>query len=322
MDRRRFLAAGAAGVAGLAGCLDDVDAGNGDGPTRTLQLVLSSEPTTLRSGYVVDLAETDRPADEDAFRATLDGERVTSQHRRPFGARPEDPVYTRHEGTYYRLGAVVVDEAAVTRSVLRLSAVGDVDDADVPAATAADDLPERDRTAVHVGHMAARARGNEGGVPWGLVQRGGYVYRDAAAVEASRLLADDGPSHVSYRGTVYAVEVSRERFHEPVYRATADPVAETPERMEAILRAQFVTARLSRDALPDDARAIIRDARDGYEETHPYSEAYRTVLRGLHARAYLDGNVEKDAYVEDPGTGVVLYDGMYYDYRIRFVRRG
>lgn len=38
----------------------------------------------------------------------------------------------------------------------------------------------------------------------GLVQRGGYVYRRAEAIEASRLLATDGPEYVSYRDTRYA----------------------------------------------------------------------------------------------------------------------
>jgi hypothetical protein len=168
--------------------------------------------------------------------------------------------------------------------------------------------------------MAARARGNEGGVPWGLVRRGGYVYRDADAAAESRLLGDDAPSHVGYRDTVYDVEVGREPFHEAVYRPTAEPVAETPARMEAILRATFVDARLSGESLSRAARSVLRDARgDDYEERHPYSEAYRTVLTSLHARAYLDGNIETDAYVDEPGQGVVMYDEEYYDYRLRFV---
>ena len=320
MKRRRFLAASVAGAVGLAGCLDGgPDGVLGDDPPRTLQLDVSSAPTPLRSKYVVDLAETERPDDEGAFAATLAGERITRRGRRPFGSRPDDPVYTRHEGTYYRLGSVIVDEVTVTRPVLRLSAAAETDDADAPEALDADELDERDRTVVHVAHMGARARGNVGGVPWGLVERGGYVYRDAAAVEASRLVGADAPSHVSYRGTVYAVSVRRERFHDPVYRATVEPVAATPERMETILRATFVDARLSGDDLSGQARAILRDAREGYGETHPYSEAYRSVLTGLHARAYLDGNVEKDAYVTDPGVGMVLYDGAYYRYRLRFV---
>ena len=322
MDRRRFLVAGtAAGLAGLAGCLDA--AGDGDDSGRILRLRLSRTSTPLRSEYVVDFATTERPDDADAFAAALDGEAYTTQYRRPFGARPDDPVYTRHEGTYYRLGSVVVDEAAVTSPVLRLSRVADADDPDAPDAVAATDLAERDRGVVHVAHMAARARGNEGGMPVGLVDRGGYVYRDAERAEASRLVGTDAPTHVAYRDAVYAVEVDRERFHEPVYRATAEPVAETPEHMEAILRARFVTARLSGRDLPDEARSILQEAQgEGYGETHPYSEAYRRVLTGLHARAYLDGNVEKDAHVDDPGSGVVLDDGVYYDYRLRFLDGG
>ena len=117
--------------------------------------------------------------------------------------------------------------------------------------------------------------------------------------------------------------MSRERFYEPIYRATAEPVAESPERVEAILRAQFVDVRLDGDDLSGEARSLLRDAMgEGYEESQPLSETYRTVLVGLHARAYLDGNVGKDAYVEDPGVGMALYDGSYYRYRLRFVDRG
>lgn len=324
--RRRVLAAGATvALPSLSGCLDSIggsDALGSDGDDRRLQLVLSEAPTPLRSGYVVDFADTERPWDAEAFEAARTGETYTTQHRTPFGARPDDPKYTRHEGTYYRLGSVVVNERAVTHPVVRLSSVAEADASDAPDAVDADALSEADRTAIHVAHMAARARDNEGGVPWGLVQRGGFVFRDDAAAAESRLVGDDAPTHIAYRRTVYAVEVRRERFYESVYRATADPVAESPERMEAILRAKFVDARLSGDDLSGEARSLLRDARgEGYAEAHPYSEPYRTVLTGLHARAYLDGNIEKDAYVETPGTEMVRYDGTYYRYRLRFLDR-
>jgi hypothetical protein len=160
-------------------------------------------------------------------------------------------------------------------------------------------------------------------VPWGLVQRGGFVFRGDADAAESRLVGDDAPSHVIYRATVYAVDVSRERFYEPVHRATVEPVAESPERMEAILRATFADARLSGGGLSGEARSLLRDAGggEGYEEAHPYSAPYRTILTDLHARAYLDGNVEKDAHVENPGVGMVRYDGAYYRYRLRFLDR-
>jgi hypothetical protein len=325
--RRGVLAAGAStALLSLAGCLDAIgseDAIAGDGDDRRLQLVLSDVPTPLRSSYVVDFAETERPGDAEAFAAARAGETYTTQYRTPFGSRPDDPKYARHEGTYYRLGHVVVNERAVTRPVVRLSAVGDAESSDAPDAVPADDLSEADQTVVHVAHMAARARGNEGGVPWGAVRRGGFVFRSDGDAEASRLVGDDRIERVSYRETAYAVEVSRERFYEPVYRATAEPVAESPERMEVILRARFVDARFSGDDLSGQARSILRDARaEGYAEAHPYSDAYRTVLTELHARAYLDGNIEKDAYVEDPGVGMMRYDGTYYDYRLRFLARG
>lgn len=322
--RRALLATGAAGLVPLSGCLDALGGGNGiaDGGGRRLQLVLSDAPTPLRSGHVVDFAETERPWDEAAFAAARNGEAYTTRHRTPFGSRPDDPKYARHDGTYYRLGSVVVNERAVTRPVVRLSAVTEAG-ADAPESVPAADLSEADRAAVHVAHMAARARGNEGGVPWGAVRRGGFVFRSDDDAGRSRLVGDDRIERVTYRETVYAVEVSRERFYEPVYRATAEPVAESPERMETILRAKFVDARLSRTDLSGEERSVLRDAQaEGYAETRPYSDAYATVLTGLHARAYLDGNIQKDAYVEDPGVGMVQYDGAYYHYRLRFLTRG
>jgi hypothetical protein len=322
-NRRQFLAAGAtAGLLTLAGCLGALDGDSTDDGDRRLQLVLSDAATPLRSGYVVDVDDTERPEDDEAFEAALAGEAYTTRGRTPFGSRPDDPKYTRHEGTYYHLGSVVVNERAVTHPVVRLTEVADAGASDAPDALVAETLSEADQRVVHVAHMAARARGNEGGVPWGLVRRGGYVFRDDDAAARSRLVGSDAPSHVIYHDTVFALDVRRERFHEPVYRATVDPVAESPERMEAILRAKFVDARLSGGDLSGQARSILRDARgDGYAESHPYSEHYRTVLTELHARAYLDGNVEKDAYVEEPGAGMTLYDGSYYRYRLRFLTR-
>ncbi|MFB6160071.1 MAG: hypothetical protein ABEJ61_02730 [Haloferacaceae archaeon] len=321
-SRRRFLAGGlATAMAASAGCLDAIG-GNGagsDDAERTLVLTLSRVGESLRESFVVDLAETRLDVDDRAFAATLDGEEYTTRYRRPFGSHPEDPTYTRHEGTYYRLGSVVVDEAAVTHPVLRLAAVGRPDDPDAPDGVGVDELPEGDQRAARVAYFAARARGDEGGAPWGLVQRGGYVYRDEAAVEDSALLADDGPDHVVVRDRVYEVAVARERFHEPVYRATVEPVAERPERMEAILRAQFVDARVGRDDLSSDARSVLDEARAGsYGESHPYSAGFRAVLRALHKRAYLDGNVRKDAGVVDEGRRMLRYDGVYYDYRLDF----
>jgi hypothetical protein len=318
--RRELLAAGGVAAVASAGCLGVF--GDDDGDRRALRLTLSRQDGPLRDRYVVDLDDTRSERDEEAFRATLDGSTYTTQHRKPFFSTPEDPEYTEHDGTYYRLGSVVVDEATETRPVLRLHDAGRAADEPSPDAVAAERLPEGDRRAVHIAHMAARARGNEGGVPWGLVQRGGYVYRRDEAVGTSRLLGDDGPDRVVYRGTEYAVETSRERFHEPVYRATVEPVATDPDRMETILRASFVDARVASDALSAAARDVIRAARgDGHRETHPYSEGYRDVLKALHERAFLDGNVEKDAFSDgthEHGTGLVLYDGEYFDYRLRF----
>ena len=322
LHRRRLLTAGAtAGLVSLAGCLDAFDDGarSTDGET-SLRLYLSEAPTPLRSEYVVDFEDTERPWDAEAFDAAVAGETYTTQHRTPFGSRPDDPRYARRDGTYYQLGHVVVNERAVTHPVVRLFGAAETEDSNAPEAVDAGSLSEADQTVVHIAHMAARARGNEGGAPWGLIQRGGFVFRDDADAAESRLVGDDAPSHVAYRGRVYELRVSRERFYEAVYRATVEPVAETPERMEAILRAQFVDARLSRESLSAEARSILRTARgEGYAETHPYSRAYRAVLTALDARAYLDGDIENDAYAEDPGDGMARYDGRYYDYRLRLV---
>jgi hypothetical protein len=314
-SRRRFLTATlAAGAAVTAGCTDALGS---EETERELALSLSREDGPLHESFVVDLSETRSPDDEDAFAAAVNGETYTTQYRRPFYSTPEDPEYVEHEGTYYRLGAVVVDEVSVTHPVLRLSTVGEAGDG-TPDGIPMEALPDADNRAVRIAYRAARARDNEGGVPWGLVQRGGYVYRDPDAVEASELLASDGPDHVVHRETVYAVETTRERFHEPVYRATAEPVAESPERLEAILRAKFVDARFSREDRSQAARDVLREAENGgYAESHPYSDGFREVLVALHERAYLDGNIEKDAGVEDERR-MLLYDGTYFDYWLRF----
>ncbi len=333
-----MLSAGLAAVVGAtAGCLGDRPlggsddrGGSGDGD-RPLTLALSDEGETLRGGRVTDPTEDDPRWDEPAFAAVRAGESHTTQYRKPFLSRADDPTYAVHEGTYYRLGSVVVDEAETTRAVLRLFDDGESDgssgtngSADEPASDAsgvvdADALPEGDRPAVEIAHLAARARGNEGGVPNGLVQRGGYVYRDEAAASSSTLLEADGPTHVRYRDTVYRIETARERFYEPVYRATGEPVAESSARMEAILRVALVGARLSPDDLSSDAREVLEEARyGGYSESHPFSAAYEEVLRALHERPFIDGNVRKDAFSGARERELVEYEDRYYDYRLRF----
>ena len=318
-SRRRFLGlAGAVGAAGLAGC----GSASGDDSTgRELSLSLSREDGPLRENHVVELPEDegDVPWDTAAFGTARDGEDYTTEFREPFFSDPDDPVYVLWEGTYYRCGSVVVDEVTATRPVLRLYDVESRTATPTEDPVEASALPEADRRAVRVAHMAARARGNEGGVPWGLVQRGGAVLRG----EDSRFLAADGPDQVRYRGSVYTVEVTAEEFHGPVYRATVEPIAESPERIEAILRAQFVDAHVSREDLSREARDVLREAEtEGYAESHPYSAAYEEVLRAIHARAYIDGNIEKDAGGRHDGRPMLRYDGSYFDYTLRFVSTG
>ena len=63
---------------------------------------------------------------------------------------------------------------------------------------------------------------------------------------------------------------------------------------------------------------MLRAAENGgYEESTPHSDGFREALVALHERAYLDGNVENDAGVEE-GRRMLLYDGAYFDYRLRF----
>lgn len=315
-SRRRFLGAvGAIGVAALAGC---GSATGDDAGARELVLSLSREDGPLRENHVVELPDDagDVPWDAAAFEAARDGESYTTRFRKPFFSSPDDPVYVLSEGTYYRCDSVVVDEATATHPVVRLYAV------DSTTATPAEDvvdasaLPERDQRAVRIAHKAARARNDEGGVPWGLVRRGGYVYRRDGD---SELLAADGPDQVSFRDAVYTVEVTEETFHGPVYRATVEPVATSPERMESILRATFVDAYLSREGISREARDVLREAEtEGYAESHPYSTAYEEVLRAIHARAYVDGNIRKDAGGRHDGRPMLRYDGSYFDYTLRF----
>lgn len=317
-SRRTVLAASAAiATSTIGGCLETfTDESNS---SQRLTLRLSARDGSLRDRYVVDLDETRLPWDEEAFAATLDGEQYTTTYHEPFVARDE-PKYAERDGTYYELGSVVVDEVTHTHPLLRLETVGRTSEIDsVPNHVSQSELPEGDRRAVQVAYMAARARGNEGGVPWGLAERDGYVYRDEEAVENSSLLGDSEPSHVEYRDRIYAVEVVREEFREPVYRATVEPVADDETVMETILRARLVGADIERNSLSAEARSVLREAQhDGYGESHPYSAAFETVLQKLDRWAYIDGNVENDASATPRERSIVRYDDRYFDYRLEF----
>lgn len=319
--RRQLLAGTALALAtSVAGCGIPTDDSSAE-KASTLELSLSARDGPLRDRFVVDLAETDPPWDERAFEAALDGEEFTTQQHTPFSARGDDePTYTEHDGTYYHLDSVVVGEETATHPLLRLEEVGRVSDlSDPPEYVSKDSLPQADQRAVQRAFFAARARDDSGGVPWDLVERGGYVYRREAALAASRLLAEDGPTHVEVRDIVYEVSVTREQFHEPVYRPAVDPVAESPERMETILRAELLRARLSRAALSEEEQSILQTAQgEGYSEAHPFSAAYTSLLKHLDLWPFLDGNLENDAI---PGSShnLLLYDDRYYDYTARLV---
>ncbi|RLM75997.1 hypothetical protein [Halorubrum sp. Atlit-26R] len=326
-SRRRFLAGAlAGGIGAAAGCLGTGSDGDAaDGPE--LRLSLSRVGGSLRDRYVHGRDDPPEEWDEAALDAVLAGEPYATQHRKPFFATPDDPAYVLRDGTYYELGSVVVDEVAETYPVLRLfevdsdgdSSAGDDGESAVDAGEDGD-LPEADRRAVHIAHFAARSRGDVGGYPVGLVQRGGYAYRNETARAESVLLDDDGPDRVTYRDSTYRVEIERERFHEAVYRPTAEAVAESPERVEAILRATFVGPRVERDDLSDEADRILRRAvGDEYAETHPYSDAYVELLRAIDARPYVDGNIRKDAGVGVNEEEMISYGEEYYERYLRIL---
>lgn len=317
LSRRRLLAGGlAVGLTASAGCLGVANDSLGEDTGTELTLSLSRVAGPLRDRYVREYDDPDDSWDEQALGAALNDEQYTTQLRKPFFARPGDPAYVVHEGTYYQLGSVVVDEVTETHPVLRLF---DTDDATGDPVEGGEDgdLSDADRRAVHIAHMAARARGDEGGYPSGLVQRGGYVYRSEAARNESELLAEDGPDYVTYRGTTYEVEVTHEQFHEAVYRPTAEPVTGDPEQMEAILKATLVGARVSQNDLSSEAQRILTDAgADNYSETQPFSDAYEELLRAIDKRPYIDGNIRKDAGVRDEKE-MIQYEDTYYRYYLR-----
>ncbi|MFW6000173.1 MAG: hypothetical protein ACOCPY_01815, partial [Halorubrum sp.] len=124
-SRRRLLAGALAGGIGAAtaGCLgtggdgDPSDGNPSDGDGAELRLSLSRIDGTLRDRYVHGRDDPPEGWDEAALDAALAGESHTTQHRKPFFASPDDPAYVDHEGTYYQLGSVVVDEVAETYPV-------------------------------------------------------------------------------------------------------------------------------------------------------------------------------------------------------------
>ncbi|SFR36701.1 hypothetical protein [Halogeometricum limi] len=324
IGRRRFLAAaGTTALATLAGCSDRLATETG-GDASTLTFRVFPFDTGLRDRYVTDLNQTRVPWDEAAFAAARNDSEYTTQYVEPFPTR--EPVWAEFGGTYYHLDEVVVGEEEVTHPVLRLQEERRVseDESGAPPAVDHGDLPQVDRKAVQVAYMAARARGNVGGVPWGLVQRGGYVYRDGEATEDSDLLADDAPSYVTFRDRVWAVELATETFHEAVYRPVAEPVAESDAEMEAVIRGTLVGARLDPESLSESEREILSDARtDGYVAEHPFPDAFVSLLKRLDERAYADGNVSKDGGADDyPRRTVVRYGDEYFEYRLRLDEAG
>lgn len=315
VSRRQVLsAAGLLGAATLSGC----SRLGTDSPSALLTLELYAEKNTLRNLYVYDLTETQPPWDETAFRAALNGSEYTLQYRHPFPSGIEEPAYARHNGTYYRLDAIVVDEAQAIRPVLRLHRVGRTDElGSIPDHLPSSDLPDADRHAVQIAILAARARDNRGGVPWELVQRGGYVYRDPDGIANSTILGSHSPAHVEYRDIIWRIETTRETFYEPVYRPDVDPVTTSESELEAILRARLVDTRLDPNALSTEELELLRTAMgEGLTASPPFSPPLKSLLRKMGHRPYLDGNITNDADVGQVRNRFLKYGDTYYRYRL------
>lgn len=322
LTRRDVLTGGGLFLTATLGGCSQLPSSDSGASSRRLALSVSPLDGPLRDRYVVDLTETRPPWDEAAFDAAVNGSAYTTQYHTPFFARDDDhPTYAERDGTYYRLDSLLVGEETVTHPVLRLYTVGRLDGLDdVPEYVPHSELPEVDQRAVEIAHFAARARGNTGGVPWDLVERGGYVYRDEGAIAASELLDDSGVAHVEHRETIYEVAVAREPFHEPVYRAAVDPVADSESEIERILQAALLDARLTREQLSSGERDIlIRAIDDSYGESYPYSEAYESLLKKLDYWAYIDGDIENDAIESKLQRRHLRYDDRYFSYTLRFV---
>ncbi|MFC4550425.1 MULTISPECIES: hypothetical protein [Halorussus] len=86
------------------------------------------------------------------------------------------------------------------------------------------------------------------------------------------------------------------------------------------LQAVLLDSQLNRENLSSKEREIILHARgDSYRESHPYSSAFKSILKQLDKWAYLDGNITKDGLAEsDSQHRLLQYDDRYYRYTLRF----
>lgn len=108
----------------------------------------------------------------------------------------------------------------------------------------------------------------------------------------------------------------RRVLHQP----DVEPVTESDARLERILEAQLVDARLNPNSLTQAERRIVQQAQhDGYEASHPFPKELDSLLRKLDERAYIDGNISKDALVDADDRSVLKYGREYFDYRLRLV---
>ena len=103
----------------------------------------------------------------------------------------------------------------------------------------------------------------------------------------------------------------------PRMRRVHERDADGEEEMEAVLRTVYVDSRIDPDSLTGDEHQIVREARgEGYEESHPFSDAFESLLEALHRRAFIDGNIEKDAGIDRNRGDVLKYGDEYFDYRL------
>lgn len=306
-SRRSFLAAaGSLGAAALAGCsfsLGDAD------PSLSFTLSTDSVGTSLAPAALWSPPENPSPLSRhtaDRVADTLAGERPTTYGYRPV---PEGE-YVERDGAYYELQVVATDLREIDRPVLRADWVGDVEQLeDPPEYVRRADLPPLDRRAVNAAYLAARAEEFDGGAPWHIVERGGYVYRRLDVAE-SELAPDPQHSHVAFNGTLLALSVDVVAIEEPAYTGDAVRVAGSKAAFERALDADLVDARIDESDLSDEQQRIL--ARGSYEETTPLSDAYRSLLEALQFRDLLHTNPSRAPRGKN-GQHLALGD-RYYRY--------
>ena len=310
--RRTLLTALATGPAALAGC-QSVPSGRAEELTYALDVdevgrslvshVLWEPPTGNAPRSVVR---------RDAWRTATGGSRYVT-----YGYTPvSDGEYTVRDGVYYQLKTTVTGQKSMERSVLRLEWVGRADElANPPEAVKYGSLPPLDRHAVEAAFFAARARETDGGAPWELTERGGYVYRHLDTGK-SELAPTPKYEYVAFEGVILRVNVTTETMPESEYVTTAHRVADSRKAFSRVADAALVDARVRSANLSPEARAVLAEATGpgAYRETAPLSDEFEEVLRALELRQYLS-TTSRECPTGESGR-YLEYDRRYFTYAL------